>query len=152
MAPPPELSLDRFLPYRLSVTANLVSDRIATAYQALFGLRIPEWRLIAVLAESGPATQQTLVQRTRMDKVTISRAAIALVTRGLVDRTPHASDARSRLLELSADGRTLYEKVVPKALELEQQMLAGLSKSDVTTLFALLERLEQTALEDGEAV
>ncbi|WP_157216995.1 MarR family winged helix-turn-helix transcriptional regulator [Flavisphingomonas formosensis] len=147
---PAELRLDRFLPYRLSVAANLVSDRIATAYQALFGLRIPEWRLIAVLAESGPVTQQALVQRTRMDKVTVSRAAIALVTRGLVERTPHAHDARSRLLALSADGRALYEKVVPKALELEQRMLAGLSPDDVAKLFVLLERLETTALEDGD--
>jgi len=150
MAPLPELSLDRFLPYRLSVTANLVSDRIATAYRTLFGLRIPEWRLIAVLAESGPVPQQTLVQRTRMDKVTVSRAAIALVTRGLVERTPHARDARSRLLALSADGRALYEKVAPKALELERRMLARLSKEEIETLFALLERLEVTALQDGE--
>ena len=150
---PPRLTLDRFLPYRLSVTANLVSDRIAAAYQSHFGLRIPEWRLIAVLAESGPATQQAIVERTRMDKVTVSRAAIALVARGLLTRMPHARDARSRLLDLSADGRALYGKVVPKALELERAMLAGLSKADVAQLFALLARVEKTALAggDGEA-
>ena len=44
------LHLDRFVPYLLSVTSNRVSDRIARAYDALFGLTIPEWRLIALIA------------------------------------------------------------------------------------------------------
>ena len=42
----------RFLPYRLSIASNVVSDAIATTYHALFGLRIPEWRLVAVIAEA----------------------------------------------------------------------------------------------------
>ena len=36
-----DLKLDDFLPYRLSVVSNAVSDAIASTYQALFGLRIP---------------------------------------------------------------------------------------------------------------
>lgn len=50
------LHLDRFVPYQLSVTSNRVSDRIARAYDALFGLSIPEWRLIALIAEHAPVT------------------------------------------------------------------------------------------------
>ena len=47
----PGLVLDDFIPYRLSVTSNLVSDGIARTYEALFGLTIAEWRLVAVIAE-----------------------------------------------------------------------------------------------------
>src|SRR4051812_7728673 len=141
----PSLKLDQFLPYRLSIASNRVSSAIATAYQALFGLRIPEWRLIAVIAESDGLTQQALGAATRMDKVTVSRAAIALVDRGLVERRPNPDDQRSHLLSLTAAGQTLYESVAPKALELEAQVFAGFSATEIATFKAMLERLEASA-------
>jgi DNA-binding MarR family transcriptional regulator len=141
----PSLKLDQFLPYRLSIASNRVSSAIATAYQALFGLRIPEWRLIAVIAESDGLTQQALGAATRMDKVTVSRAAIALVDRGLVERRPNPDDQRSHLLSLTAAGQTLYESVAPKALELEAKIFAGFSAGEIATFRAMLERLEASA-------
>ena len=141
----PSLKLDQFLPYRLSIASNRVSSAIATAYQSLFGLRIPEWRLIAVIAESDGLTQQALGAATRMDTVTVSRAAIALVDRGLVERRPNPDDQRSHLLSLTAAGQTLYESVAPKALELEAQVFAGFSAAELATFKAMLERLEASA-------
>ncbi|MEO6657324.1 MAG: MarR family transcriptional regulator, partial [Arenimonas sp.] len=44
-----QLELDRFLPYRLSVLSNRVSQDIAQLYQERFNLNITEWRVIAVL-------------------------------------------------------------------------------------------------------
>lgn len=140
------LRLDRFLPYRLSIASNLVSDRIARAYQALFGLTIPEWRLVAVLAEEESITPMALGERTRMDKVTVSRAATALLSRGLLVRTPHVKDGRSHFLDLSPAGRELYARVAPEALKLERQLLAGFSPEEVATFTAMLRRLEQAAL------
>ena len=98
------LKLDQFLPYRLSIASNAVSDAIATAYRTLFGLRIPEWRLGAVRAEDGALSQQALCGRTRMDKVTVSRAAIALVDRGRGGRLSIPVDQRSHLLTLTTEG------------------------------------------------
>ncbi len=136
------LKLDTFLPYRLSVTSNRVSDAIAGTYQSLFRLRIPEWRLVAVLAEADGLTQQALGVRTRMDKVTVSRAAIALADRGLIARTPNPGDQRSHLLALTAAGRTLYNQVAPKALEMEARICAQLSDDERKMLSSILERLE----------
>ena len=72
------LRLDQFIPYRLSFTAALLRDTIAQSYERLFGISIAEWRVIAWVAELGSVTQQQLCARSRMDKVTVSRAAIAL--------------------------------------------------------------------------
>src|SRR6478735_7836688 len=127
---PTTLKLDQFLPYRLSIASNAVSDAVATAYRTLFGLRIPEWRLVAVLAEGGPMSQQALCGRTRMDKVTVSRAAQALGERGLISRAPHARDQRSHLLTLSDTGWALYEQVAPKALDLEKQIFEVLGDDE----------------------
>lgn len=142
----PKLTLDAFLPFRLSFTSNLVSDRIARAYQSLFGLTIPEWRLIAVIAEGGGITQQAIGAKTRMEKVTVSRAAIALVERNLVERVPNTSDRRSHLLRLTAAGRALYEQVAPKALELERRIFGGFDAGRVAAFVAMLREIDAVAL------
>ena len=139
---PTTLKLDQFLPYRLSIASNAVSEAVAVAYRTLFGLRIPEWRLVAVLAEDGPMSQQALCGRTRMDKVTVSRAAIALADRRLVERTPNPEDQRSHLLGLSGEGWALYEQVAPKALELERRIFEGIAPEEIAALRAMLDRLE----------
>jgi DNA-binding MarR family transcriptional regulator len=144
------LKLDDFLPYRLSIASNVVSDAVASAYRTLFGLKIPEWRLVAVLAEGGAMSQQALCGRTRMDKVTVSRAAIALAERGLVTRDSNPGDQRSHLLTLSKAGWQLYEEVAPKALELERQVFAGFSAAERSQLRAMLDRVE-AAVEQLEA-
>ena len=142
------LRLDRFLPYRLSVTSNRVSERIARTYEALFGLSIPEWRLIAVIAEAPGITQADIDERTRMDKVTVSRAAIALAQRGLLDRAPNVADRRSRHLSLNEAGRALYDQVAPKALELEARILARFSTEEVGQLMDMLRRLDAAVQEE----
>jgi DNA-binding MarR family transcriptional regulator len=139
------LRLDKFLPYQLSVTSNAVSSAIARTYEVLFGLRVPEWRLVAVLAEQEGVTQQALVARTEMDKMTVSRAAQALVTRGLVTRVPHGKDKRSHALALSDDGRALYAQIAPKALELERKLLKELGAREVAQLKATLAKLKSAS-------
>jgi len=146
------LRLDAFIPYLLSVTSNLVSDAIAGSYQALFGLTIPEWRLIAVIGEDDGITQQQVGHRTRMDKVTVSRATIALVGRGLVERQPHSSDRRSQSLHLTKAGHDLYDQVAPKALELERQIFAGFDPKDVAAFSEMLARIRDVTLKIGGEV
>ncbi len=144
---PPTLRLADFLPYRLSLASNLVSEAIARAYARLFGLSIPEWRLVAVLAETNGGTQRDVVLRTRMDKVTVSRAAAALVGRGLVRRLEPGADRRSRLLILSSAGRALYADVAPQALRLEALLFRGFDAEALARFRASLLQLEAAASE-----
>ncbi len=103
-----KLTLAEFLPYQLSITSNAVSDLIARAYRGRFALKIPEWRVMAVLGEVASATQRDLGAATAMDKVTVNRASKALEDRGLIGRAPNAADGRSHHLALTGDGpRTL---------------------------------------------
>ncbi|MCL4674219.1 MAG: MarR family transcriptional regulator, partial [Sphingomonadaceae bacterium] len=59
-SPEASLRLDQFLPYQLSIASNAVSDRIAEVYREQFGLKIPEWRVMAVLGDKGALTQREL--------------------------------------------------------------------------------------------
>ncbi|PTL84290.1 MarR family winged helix-turn-helix transcriptional regulator [Vitiosangium sp. GDMCC 1.1324] len=139
------LKLDEFLPYRLSLASNAVSQVIAQSYADLFGLKMHEWRVITVLAEDGELTQQDIVGRTKMDKVTVSRAAHVLERRKLLRRVTNTEDGRSLRLSLTADGQKLYARVVPAALELEAEVLKGLSAREISELKDVLRRLEEAA-------
>jgi DNA-binding MarR family transcriptional regulator len=138
------LNLDDYLPFRLSVASNGVSRLIARAYEDRFGLTIPQWRLMAVLAE-GDLTQQQVVSRTAMDKVTVSRAARELVGRSLLARDANTADGRSHLLALTSVGRSLHSEIAPLAKAYEAALLTGLTPGEVATLKRLLLRLEAAA-------
>src|SRR6201999_1451660 len=140
--PDSALRLDGYLPYRLSVASNAVSRLIARAYEDRFGLTIPQWRLIAVLGEDGPLTQQAIGTRTVMDKVTVSRATQGLVKRRLVERAPHDVDGRSHHLALSREGERLYGEVAPVALEYEARLLREFDPQAVEELKRVLRHLE----------
>jgi DNA-binding MarR family transcriptional regulator len=144
------LRLQDYLPYRLSVAANAVSRLIAQAYERQFGLKNPQWRLLAVLADEGPLTQRTLCGRTIMDKVTVMRAARGLQRRRLVKRLPNAEDGRSHRLMLTAAGRRLYQRIVPLALAYQAQLLSGIGQREIGRLDRLLRQLERAASEQNQ--
>lgn len=134
-------SLSEFLPYRLSITSNAVSGRISQEYRSRFGLSIPEWRVMAVLGDSGRLTQRDLTRLTLMDKVAVNRACKVLEERDLVVREPNASDGRSHLLELTGAGKEMHSQIMPLALEMERRLFAGFSDEEVETFRALLGRV-----------
>ena len=141
-----KLTLSEFLPYQLSITSNAVSDLIARAYRGRFALKIPEWRLMAVLGEVASATQRELVEATAMDKVTVNRASKALEHRGLIGRAPNAADGRSHHLALTTTGRELYEQIVPMALSVEAELFAN---GEAKALEAMLTKLRARVAELG---
>lgn len=158
-APEPRtFRLENFLPYRLSVLSNTVSEGIAQTYRAEFGLSVTEWRIIAVIGRYPGLSASEVVERTAMDKVAISRAVKRLEARGLVERAEHASDRRRRPLRLSPDrGRPVFEEIVPRAQQYEASLLASLGARELAQLEHLLARLEASAHElagtpgDGDA-
>lgn len=140
------LTLDNFLPYRLSYTASVLSERIARAYRTMFDLSIPEWRVMAHVAERPGISQQDIGDRTRMDKVMVSRAAKALAGKGLLDRAASGQDRRALRLRLSPAGRSLFDRIAPEALRLEAQVIASLSPAEIRQLRDMLGRIDAATL------
>ncbi|WP_239804452.1 MarR family winged helix-turn-helix transcriptional regulator [Croceicoccus hydrothermalis] len=138
-----------FVPYRLSVTSNMVSDNIAREYRRRFGLRVSEWRVMAILGDAGALTQRDLVEATFMDKVAVNRACKVLCDRALIKRSPNANDGRSHLLELTKEGTEIFDAVMPLALEMEESLLDVLSNSEREMLLRTLGKLFDRACEIG---
>lgn len=136
-----------FLPYLMSVTTNAVSDMIAGEYRARFGLKIPEWRVMAVLGDAGAQTQRSLVGATRMDKVAVNRACKVLEDRRLVARSPNADDGRSHHIELTAAGKAVHGEIMPLALDMERRLFAQLSAAELKQFKGLLARITHRVAE-----
>lgn len=144
-----------FLPYQLSVASNAVSDLIAERYRKRFALKIPEWRVIAILGDqregegrgNGAMTQRALTAATLMDKVAVNRAVKVLEERDLVARVPNPVDGRSHLLELTAEGRAIHAEVMPLALATERELLSGFAPEQQTVLRDMLAAIRLRASE-----
>jgi DNA-binding MarR family transcriptional regulator len=143
--PDPQLELERFLPYRLSVLSNTVSGRISRAYAGQFGLSIPEWRVIAVLARFPGLSAGEVGDRTAMDKVMVSRAIAKLLKDGRISRKSAADDRRAVQLALSPKGRAIYAKVVPVARGIEAQLVSALAPDEGAALDRALTKLMDAA-------
>jgi len=129
------------MPYRLAVTSNEVSGHIAGAYGKKFGLKIPEWRVMNVLGDVGALTQRDLVRLIVMDKVAVNRACKVLEDRGLISRTPNASDGRSHHLELTPAGRAMFDEIWPHSQAIGKQIFACLSEAETEKLKKILGKL-----------
>jgi DNA-binding MarR family transcriptional regulator len=151
MAKVTTLELDRFLPYRLSVLSNIVSTAISGAYEKRFGLTIPEWRVMAVLAMTPGLSAAEVAQRTAMDKVAVSRAVASLLRARRIVRQTARADRRRSLLRLSAAGEKVYAQVVPMALDYERDLLAPLSLKDREVVDRAIRILLGRAAEIGPA-
>lgn len=143
------LTLEHFLPYRLSVLANTVSLHFAATYQERFSLTIPEWRVMAVLAQYPSISAVDVAERTAMDKVAVSRAVQALLKKGYVQRDIEPNDRRRSMLELSSAGRAVYRRVVPLAKTIERDLIAALKPSQRKLLDELITTLTARARELG---
>jgi DNA-binding MarR family transcriptional regulator len=144
------LDLDRFLPYRLSVLTNRVSNAIARHYSERFDLSPPEWRVMAALGQASGLSAREVAVRTEMDKVQVSRAVARLMRGKRMQKQTDMSDGRVTRLSLSARGRAIYNEIVPLALALEEQFLAALGPRERAALDVLMSKLAQQVLSLGD--
>jgi DNA-binding MarR family transcriptional regulator len=150
--PPPDTSgfvLDRFLPYLLSAANNRLSRLFAQRHLAEFDLTIPEWRVLATIGCIGTTGATAIAGRTAMDKVKVSRAVAGLLHRGLLRRTPDPADGRAWLLSLTRRGRTIHDRIVPRALAFGAELTAAIPPAELDVFRSVLARLGTRMAELG---
>jgi len=137
------LTLQEFLPYRLSALANRNSQSLAAKYNKRFDINVHEWRILAALGEGGQLTAVSITNRIAMDKVAVSRAVKKLIEKKLVLKNLDTRDQRSHSLTLSKSGSNMYQQLIPIALEHEKAMAANLTLKEKKVLLELLSKLDR---------
>lgn len=142
---PSILTLERFLPYRLSILSNLISAMIAETYKDKFALSITEWRIMAVLGEYPGASADEVSIKIQIEKSIVSRALQKLLSRHLVDREVDEMDRRRQNLTLTKTGLEIYQQVVPLSYDYEDQLQECFSKKERDVFNGLIDRLYKHA-------
>lgn len=149
------LSLESFLPYRLSILTNRISRQLANLYADRFDLSIPEWRVLAVVARHPGASAELVCRKTEMDKVAVSRAVTRLLQSRRLQRSYAAEDRRRSVLRLTPRGQRTYQRIVPLARQFETRMLGALTQRDRKDLERVLSKLDEAlgvgTLEKGDS-
>ena len=138
--------LEHFLPYRLSLLTNTVSDGIAQCYREKYDISVMEWRILAVLGRYPGLTASEIIDRTAMDKVTISRAVKNLVKKDLLQRKTDQEDRRRILLFVTATrGAQMLAEVMPLAQQYETKLLDSLNSQEREALSRAIQILQTQA-------
>ncbi len=138
---PSVLTLERFLPYRLSILSNRISEIIAKTYRDKFALSITEWRIMAVLGEYPGASADEVSVKIQIEKSIVSRALQKLLARHLVSREVDDADRRRQNLTLTQTGLEIYQQVVPVSYDYEDQLQECFSKKERDLFNGLIDRL-----------
>jgi DNA-binding MarR family transcriptional regulator len=142
VARPFMFELEHFLPYRLSVLTNTVSEGIAQSYRDKYDISVTEWRILAVLGRYPGMTASEICDRTAMDKVAISRAVKNLVERNLLRRATDSNDRRRMRIHITPGlGERTLREVVPLAQQYETRLLAALDCDEQEALSNLIRKL-----------
>ena len=143
-----EFDLDEYVPYLLNVTGTKLSILSAALYRKRFGIGVPEWRALAMIAWNQKSSVNAVSAATSLDTVAASRAVARLVKLGFVKSTANLHDGRLVVLTTTAAGRRVYNAIIPQALALEDAMRAALGPAGLNRLRELTREL-QDALANG---
>lgn len=139
----PAFTIEQFLPFRLSVLSNRLTRAAARVYSRRFRLSAPEWRTMAVLGRYGAMNANSVVERTAMDKVRVSRAVARLTAAGHITRRVDPADHRRAILDLTPQGTSTYHEIVPWLRAVQEEILADLDADERGLLEQVLAKLEQ---------
>lgn len=137
-----QVVLENALPFFL----HGVYQRLRTVtYQAFnqHGLEItPEqWIVLVRLWQRDGRTVSELSESTQRDKPTMSRILDSMETHGLVRRTTDEKDARTRIIQLTREGKAMRKKLVPVAKSLVTQLEADIPEADLVITRRTLRRM-----------
>jgi DNA-binding MarR family transcriptional regulator len=137
------LRLEEFLPYRLNVLANLVSQALSRIYVERYGLGVPEWRVLVTLGQFGVMTGKAIGAHSHMHKTKVSRAVAELEKRKLIGRRANRADLRESFLSLAPAGRAIYEELAPGALEFARRLAEVVDPADRPAFERAMQRLTE---------
>lgn len=133
-------------PYVLDDQIGYLLRRVTQRHLAIFAQIISEvtttqLAVLARLHDLGPQSQNALGRETAMDAATIKGVVDRLARQGLVATMPDAEDRRRLTVSLTDAGRTLFQGLTERALQVSARTLDPLSPEEAAQLAAFLSRL-----------
>ncbi len=123
--------------------------------QDQFDVNLNDFRVIMMVGELGETASYEIADITGMPEMAISRTMSSLEQRGLIIRKIDSTNRRRKSVVLSADGKQLFEAMLPSSRAVANFLFDSLKLHEALSfdeyLTTLTERVTQLD-EDGESV
>lgn len=117
-------------------------SRLYDSYLEPTGLRITQFLTLAVLNEVGSAAVNILAERLDIERTAMGKMLGFLERDGFVSIKPSPTDGRSRLVELTKEGRRMYERADPLWREAQRQFEQLNGAEHITALRRVLQEMK----------
>lgn len=132
-----DFQLERHIFFWLTEVLGRRNRLLAPALKP-FGLRLPEWRVLAAMHSRHRVSFKELAELASFDQTTLSRTIDRFVRDDLVVRLSDADDMRITRLALTAKGEKLFQDLWPVVDELNNASCARLPEGGAGMLRFLL--------------
>jgi DNA-binding MarR family transcriptional regulator len=136
-----QLDFGNYLPYLINRVGFALVDNFTRDALAPNDLSIAMWRVLAVLSRNGEQRQIDVSEMTSIDASTLSRLVTRLVEMKLVTRRRSETSNREVVVELTAKGGGIVDRLIPVALELEREAISGVAPEDLAIVRRSLRRM-----------
>jgi DNA-binding MarR family transcriptional regulator len=127
---------------RLSNTLALYSSR---RYRQQFGVTLPEWRVMSIVASRDGTTARDISRELATDKAWVGLSVKRLARRGFLTRSADPQDTRRVLLSLTRQGKQVHDAIMSVARQRQRRLRAALPEGAADLLSASLDRLQAEA-------
>lgn len=117
-------------------TVRKAARQITRFYDACLqpsGLRITQFLILAALHEQKSAAVNALAERLDIERTAMGKMVTLLERDGVVSIRPSPTDARSRIIELTAAGKELHDRAAPLWREAQRRFTELNGASNVQT-------------------
>lgn len=128
--------------FRLSNTLGLAAER---EYFREFGLSIPEWRCLSIIASRGSVAPSEIVAAIKTDKAWVSRTLARLEMGALVAIAPDPADGRRQIARPTVKGRALNDRLLVAAIRRHEWVLETLERDERQGFLRAMESLQRRA-------
>jgi DNA-binding MarR family transcriptional regulator len=135
------------LNFHLRHTSRLVNRHYDDALRPL-GLRISQFNILSVLAQTRPISLTYLANVLGMERSALARNLKPMARKGFVV-VSQGEDKRARLVELAPAGKHILDEALPKWNRAQDELVAKLGPDQTALLIQVLSRI-RTALKDGD--
>ena len=104
-----------------------------------------QWIVVMLLGDGTASTSAELCKILIYDPGAMTRLLDRLEKRGVVKRIRDGKDRRAVILELTAEGRKLYPRILQALVQVFNRLLHGFKQSEVQQLQQLLQRMVANA-------
>lgn len=130
----------------LARTAKAVS-RAFDARLTEAGASLPVWLVLLSLRTRRLGTQRELAETLGIQGATLTHHLNAMEDAGLLTRRRDPSNRRVHLVELTAEGDALFDRLRAAAMAHDERVRAGLTTEEVDHLTELLDRIRDNITE-----